>query len=534
MNVRHALPILAAVVLVLAGCGGDGDDNEGGGGATSLTVAVPDDAATFDPLFATTPRSTQVIMNAYDPYMIHPLKEGEDGVRVFDAEQVEGLTAESLEVSADGRTWTLKIKEGLTFPDGQPINAEAVKWSFERNFNVEGSGGAFMYGQIAGIPNLESVKVVDDMTLEVTTAQPNPLIPKIFVLSNSVPFNMDALKNEHPEPDGYGSNWLKRNTTGSGPYVLERWTAGQEIVLRANEDYHRGAPTIKDVTINIVPSAATRMALLERGEVDIVEKLSAEEINSVSEADNVKIISVPSSNQVQLVMNQKEEPFTNLAVRRAIAHAVPYGAIMKDVYFDRARPAAGPIPVDFPLHDPGDYPYAEQDLDAARQALQQAGVENLSVDFQIDSGNPDHEAIAVLVQGALQEIGIRTTIQKLTPAVFAERRAKRTLTFFLNEGSWWVTDPAYAVGLSYLCEAFFNYGVYCNKAIDRLWAQARVELDEGRRADLFAQIQQQVIEDVPMAWITHANYNLAVRDNISGYAHFNDEMLRFYYLEKSD
>jgi peptide/nickel transport system substrate-binding protein len=360
------------------------------------------------------------------------------------------------------------------------------------------------------------------------------LIPKIFVLSNSVLFNREVLKEEHPEPDGYGSNWLKRNTTGHGPYVLERWTPGQEIVLRANDDYHRGAPAIKDVTINIVPSAATRMALLERGEVDIVEKLSAEEINSVSEAENVKIISVPSSNQVQLVMNVTQEPFTNRDVRRAIAHAVPYGDIIDDVYFDRARAAAGPIPVDFPLHDPGNYPYSEQDLDAARQALQQSGVENLAVDFQIDSGNPDHEAIAVLVQGALQEIGIRTNIQKLTPAVFAERRAKRTLTFFLNEGSWWVTDPAYAVGLSYLCEAFFNYGVYCNKDVDRLLAQARGELDETRRAALFAQIQRQVIEDVPMAWITHANYNLAVRENISGYAHFNDEMLRFYYLEKSD
>jgi peptide/nickel transport system substrate-binding protein len=285
MNARRALPVVVALVLVVGGCGGSGDEGEGG--ATSLSVAVPDDAATFDPLFATTPRSTQVIMNAYDPYMIHPLEEGEDGVRVFDADQVEGLSAGSLDVSADGRTWTLKLKDGMTFPDGSPIDAEAAKWSFERNFNVEGSGGAFMYSQIAGIPDLESVEVVDDMTLEITTAQPNPLIPKIFVLSNSVLFNTQALEDEHPEPDGYGSDWLKRNTAGHGPYVLERWAPGQEIVLRANEDYHRGAAAIKDVTINIVPSAATRMALLERGEVDVVEKLSAEEINSVSEADNV-------------------------------------------------------------------------------------------------------------------------------------------------------------------------------------------------------------------------------------------------------
>ena len=525
-------PALVAVLLSLglAACGGSG---EGGGSSSALKVAVPDDAATFDPLFATTPRSTQVIMNAYDPYMIHPLKEGEGGVQVFNPDEVEGLAAESLEVAEDGRTWTLKLREGLKFPDGQDINAQTAKASFERNFNVEGSGGAFMYSQIAQIPNPAAVKVVDDMTLEITTAEPNPLIPKIFVLSNSVLFNTDVI-SEHPAPDEYGSDWLKRNTAGSGPYVLERWAPGQEIVLSANEDYHRGAPEIKDVTINIVPSAANRMALLERGEVDIVEKLSAEEINRVSDADGVKIISVPSSNQVQLVMNMSKEPFTNRDVRRAIAHAVPYSDIMENVYFGRARPAAGPIPVDFPLHDPGEYPYGEQDLDAARQLLQGAGAANLSLDMQVDSGNPDHEAIAVRIQSALQELGVTVNIQQLTPAVFAERRAERTLTFFLNEGTWWVTDPAYATGLSYLCEAFFNYGLYCNKEVDQMLARARGELDENRRAEQFAQIQQQVIDDVPMAWITHPNYNLAVREDVSGYAHFNDEMLRFYYLRKGE
>jgi peptide/nickel transport system substrate-binding protein len=535
--VRAATTALAAVAFAALAYGAQAKpDARGSELATqpTLVVGVPDDAFTFDPLFATTPRSTQIIMNAYDPLMQYALKRLPNGLRIYNPARVSGLSLQSMRLKRDGRTWALTLRRGLRFPSGRPVTADSIVFTGKRNFGVKAGGGAFMYGVIAGIPGPTSFRKTGPNTLEVRTAQPNPLLPEIFVLSNSVPWDTGLIDANRTSKDPFATKWLARNTAGHGPYQLERWSPGSEIVLRANERYWRGAPSIKRVVIKIIPSAASRMVLLQRGNVDVVERLSAQEIQSVSRNRGVKIISVPSSNQVQLAMNVKSEPFDDVRVRRAIGYAVPYQDIMRSVYFSRARKAAGPIPVGFPGHTSRGYPYGRQNLERARSLLSAAGVSNLRLNLEIDTGNPDHEPTAVLIRSALAQLGITINIQKYTPAVFAERRQKRQLNFFLNESIWWVVDPSYALGLGYTCGSFFNYGNYCNKArVDNVLAKARGELNRAKRLRAFQAIHRQVVADMPVVWITQPNFNLAARRNIAGYTHFNDEMLRFYYLRKT-
>jgi peptide/nickel transport system substrate-binding protein len=524
----------AALALAVTGCGTNeqsASTSTTAGATDRLVVGVPDDAATFDPLFAVGTRAGEVIMNTYDSFMTYPLKSGPDGVQVFDPTKVEGLALESMTQSKDGRTWTLKVRPGMKQPDGTPITAETIKYTFERNFGLKDSGGAFMYGAIAQIAGLDSVKVVDDQTVTVTTKTPNAMLPQIFGLSNSVVFDEGVIA-KHEEGDPFAAKWMARNTAGSGPFLLDRWSPGSEIRLRSNPSYWRGEAKLKSVSLKIIPAAATRITLLEKGDIDVAENLSAEEIETVSKADGVKVVSVPSGNQLRLVMNVKNKAFKDPRVRQAINYAVPYTEIVDRVYNGRARAGGGPVPMDFPGYTEEGKPYGRQDLAKAKDLLAQAGVSDLSLPLQIDAGRPDQEAAAIQLQAALKEVGITTKIEKLTSAVFSEKRAKSALDFFLDESSWWVVDPAYPLSLAYTCGSFFNNGNYCNKKVDAQIAKAVGEADPQKRQAGLSEAERQIIEDAPMVWIAQPNYNLAVRDNVEGVSQQNDEALRFWTMSK--
>ncbi|MFN8223671.1 MAG: ABC transporter substrate-binding protein [Gaiellales bacterium] len=532
---RRATLVASALTLLVAVAAGAAFARQSAAQAlaadkSTLVVAIPDDAATLDPLFAATVRSTEVIMNSYATLNTYGLKALKGGLRVWDSARPVGDLLAGMRVSPDGKTWTLTVRKGRRFADGSAITAATLKFMFDRNFGVKGSGGAFMYQFMGKIGGIDSVKQTGPSTLTVSTQVPNPLLPRIFALSNSVAFNPSVLAAQGGA-DPFASTWVAKNTAGAGPYQLSSWAPGSKIVLSANP-FYAPKPAIKTVVMQIVPSAANRMLLLRRGTVDVVERLSAQEIKQLQGATGVKVVSVPSANTTQLVMNTKTGPLADARVRQAINYAVPYAQIISSVYGGKAQSSTGPVPVGFPLRLKTGYPYSAQNLAKARSLLAASGEKNISLPLQISSGAADHEAVAVLIRDALSKVGISVSIQKLTPAVFAEQQGKRQLEFFLIDSLWWVGDPSYALTLGYTCGAFFNYGNYCNKSVDELVQKAGETLNNAERASLYGQAQKLIIADAPMAWVAQPNFNLATRTNISGYAHFPDEMVRFKYLAK--
>ncbi len=503
------------------------------GDPATLIVGVPDDAATFDSPFASTPRSVGVIMNTYETLMTHSWELNEKGLRHWIPDRLEGAALESMTVADDGVTWNLKVRPGVRFPSGQTVDAEAVKQIFDRNFGVKGSGGAFLFRSFGRVPDPEAVEVITNDTVRITTDRPNSLLPRILVLPNAGPLDPELVRSQSEPEDKWAETWLRQNTAGAGAYFVESWTRGVEIVLRANKNYWRGAPSIDKVVMKIVPSAANRMMLLVSGHLDVVERLSAEENDAVARVPGVKVLSLPSTQTVSLVMNCKMPPFDDVQVRHALSYAVPYEAIMRDVYLGRAQATAGPVPVGFPGHQPGDYPFGKRDPQKAKASLASSGYpEGFAAELALDSGVPDHEAIAILVQSALKEIGVEVTIVKLTPAVYAEQRASRSLRLFLDQNLWFVDDPAYPLTLGYVNGAFLNTGECSNTAVDEMIDRAVAELEPISRRELLAEVQQRIIQEAPRVWITQPDFLLATRRNVVGYVHFNDQIVRFQYFRK--
>lgn len=524
---RSRITLAAVIVVSLSACTSRprGESRE-----RTLIVGVPDDAATLDGVFASTTRSLEVIMNTYETLLTYGWEMTEEGYGRWIPDRLEGAVLEEMELGEDGLVWSLRVRPGVRFPSGREITAETVKFLFDRNFDVPGSGGKFMYGVIGRISGPDSVKVLDRYRLAVKTESPNPLLPRILVLSNGTPVDPVVVRDKSAPGEEWAESWLRQNTAGAGAYRLVRWIPGVEIVLAANPEYWRGTPDIRRVVMKVVPSAADRIMLLAAGYLDVAEGLSAEEIDTLSRTEGVRVISIPSTNAVQLIMNNESPPFDDVRVRKALGFAVPYGSIIRDVYFGRAQKTAGPVPVGFPGRDAAKSPYRESP-EKARRLLAEAGYPTgLSVDLALDSGQPDHEAIAVLLQSSLARLGIEVAIQKLTPAVFAERRASRRLPLFLNETLWWVDDPAYPLLLGYVSGGFLNHALYHNDDVDRLVKRAATELDHRERSRMLAEAERIIIEGAPMIWIAQPHFALATREAVHGYVHFNDEMVRFQYL----
>jgi peptide/nickel transport system substrate-binding protein len=494
--------------------------------ASVLNVGVPDDVTTLDSVFASADRSLEVIMNCYEPLLTHAWADDR-----FVPEELAGAALESVAVADDGVTWTLRVRRGVRFPGGGEVTASTIRTLFERNFSVPGSGGRFVLAAIGRVAGPQSIEVTGEYELKVRTEERNPLFARLLVLSNATPFD-PAILAENGSDSPWSETFLASNTAGAGAYRLERWTPGVEIELVRNESYWRGPAPLERVVMKIVPAAADRMMLLSSGALDVVERLSAEEIEALAKVEGLRILSFPSTSTVQLGMNNRMPPFDDPRVRRAIAHAVPYDELIEHVYFGRAIRAVGPVPVGFPAAARSSPAY-DTDPAKSRALLAEAGFANgLDVELAVDSGSPDDETLAVFVRQALAQVGVRARIRKLTPAVFAEERARKRLAFFLDEAFWWVHDPAYALLMGYTSEGFLNHASYSSSLVDRLVSAARSA--EGReRERLLGEAERRIVEDVPSAWIVQPHFNLAMRDRVQGYVHFNDHQVRFFFLRKS-
>jgi peptide/nickel transport system substrate-binding protein len=498
-----------------------------------LTVGVPDDVATLDGVFASGDRSVEVIMNAYEPLMIHSwTTEGEIGR--FVPGKLEGAVLESLTLAQDGVTWTLRVRPGIRFPDGGEIDAGTVFRLFERNYLVPGSGGRFVLRSIGRVLDLSSIEVTGKYELRVRTDGHNPLFARLLVLSNAIPFDPAIVDRNRTPASSWAESFLSSHTAGAGAYRLTRWTPGVEVMLDRNESYWRGEPAIERVVLKIVPSAADRMMLLSSGALDLVERMSAEEIEALSKLPGLRVLSVPSTTVVQLTMNNRIPPFDDPRVRRALAHAIPYQELIDHVYFGRARRAIGPVPLGFPGREgPIEPPYSH-DPEKARRLLAEAGFpEGMAVELSLDAGSPNAETLAVFVRAALEKAGVRARLRKLTPSVFSTQRARRLLPLFLDEGFWWVDDPAYALLMGYTSEGYLNHASYSSPEVDRL-VETALSLPEPDRSLQLSEAERKVLSDVPSAWILQPSFNLAMRENVSGYVHFNDHVLRFFFLRKGE
>lgn len=494
----------------------------------TIVAAVANDPTTWDYDFVQGDLVGLSLVKNVDPFLIdHPVIDSGAGYATLDTTKIVGVYADSYTVSEDGLVWTIKLKEGLQFPNGNPVNAEAFRWSKERGLAHKANIG-FVYSNI-GISNPDHIKVIDETTLEITHDYFTSLQPYMEVIGSFF-FDPLAVQTHVTDSDAWATDWKSKNPGEGGPYTVAEQVAGQRVVLVKNPNWP-GEVKNERVEVQVIPSSANQLLMLQNGDIDIAFGLSRKEVFSLVDAPGVKMLSIPTTDATMLVLNHSMAPFDNADFRKAIAYALPYSDIISGIYGGNATPMKSVIPNGMPGHTDKYWVY-DTNLDKAKAALAASGLTDTKVELYVEAGATEHEQIALLVQNALQQIGVTVEIKPLDTTTLAEQRAKRALPFLIHQGIAWINDPEYHFNLSLMPEGFLNFGAYNNPRIEEIVTNSSVIVNADERFAAYDEAQQIAMDDLPFIPLAQPNYVVAMRDNLEGYTYANDQVYRFWTMYK--
>ena len=487
-----------------------------------LTIGVPGDLETLDPCCANFIRSHEALLMLYEVPVIHPTVE-QGGALVGDADNLLPLYFESWTEHDDGLTYTIKIREGMTFEDGSPINAETIRFMIDRNLNTPG-GGAWLLTNIAFVT--QPPTVIDEYTLELKSDKRSPMVMQSFYMSSSAAIDPKLVEANATEEDPWAIEYFKANADNpSGKYKLVSREPGQEFVFEARDSYWGGRPAYDRIIWKVLPSPAQRVQLLQSGDIDLAVGLGTEEFNALAGSSGVKVVKAPSKNMAYVGMNNSIAPFDNVTVRRAVSYAIDYDDILENVYKGDARRLYGAIPNGSAV-SLGDAVGYTQDVDQARSLLESSGYDGSTVTLTIDSAKAEHQLIAVRIQAALREVGMPVEIQTLPSANFAEQKVAKELQMFVDELLAWIDDPNYQLSLTLESGVFGNYADYSNERVDEIitrgWAAGADE-----RREIFQEAQRLISDDAPWVFLAQPDFKFAMREDVEGFVLYPNAIPRF-------
>ena len=435
--------------------------------------------------------------------------------------------AESWTIADDQKSVTFRLRAGATFHDGTPIDAEAIRFNVERMMDPEiNTTNRPLWDPIAG------ADVVDDLTVRLRTHEPYALLLNTLAHGSGAILSPTAIMENGQESE-------TQNPVGSGPYKVESFNPGLELVLVPHEGYWAGKPPLDKVIFRYVPEAATRISALQSGEVDVIDGVPTHLIAQVESDDGLQILASPSLRPMGLAMQTTIPPLDNVDVRRALNHAIPVDAIADKLFLGQARASNSPLAFNTVGHH-GNEPYAH-DPDKAREMLAAAGLtdsdgngvlehdgEDLSFTLLVPEGVFANDVlVAETAAAALQEVGVGVEIRKIERSSFWD-----TLRLPVAEAGWQIAmfgfNPSNASGLYHLDSmytsnpdnagrpAVWNITRYANAKVDELLGQARVTVDGDARAAILAEVQEIIWSEAPYIWLQVNNIISAARADLGG------------------
>jgi ABC-type transport system substrate-binding protein len=441
-----------------------------------------------------------------------------DGLVRFtpDAQVVPGL-ARSWDVTDGGRTYTFHLRTGVRFHDGTPFTSRHVLHTFHRVLDPRATGGIgwplypilgareFTGGQARQIAGLTAP---DDSTVVIRLAEPFSVFIKML-----------AMPAAHIVPENTPANFGQR-PVGTGPWRFVEWRHDDYLLFARNEDYFDGVPAAESLRARIIPEPSTAVAEFEAGNVDILYVPEAETRRwEDTDERRARLASAPALRLWYVGINTQRGPLRDARVRQAINYAVDVQLIWERMMARRGTLAAGVIPPSLPGADPQRQPY-RRDVQRARQLLTEAGYPN-GIDIELwSSQTAPSPRIAEALQANLRDAGIRARLQQRDAPSVREAARNGQVDLFLKD--WWADYPDAENFLYPLLHTANrgqggNISFYSNAEVDRLINAARVELDDGRRTQLYRQADEVAFRDAPMIYLFFYTDMYAVQPWIQGF-----------------
>lgn len=423
-----------------------------------------------------------------------------------------GALAAAWSTSEDGLTWGIQLQEGITWHDGETLTADDVKFTFELHMNPD-AGSSYT----ADFTNaIASIEVIDDLTVSFTLNQ----VIADFLLDNCV----YAIIAEHvwvdipaadvaADPGSTGQDAAR--VVGTGPFMFEEWILEDHASAVKYEDYWDGAPYLDRFVYKVVPDQTAGVQQLLTGEIDFMEGVPESSIAELDGTD-VGVFDVPTLSFTFYGTNMdptKTTLFQEANVRKALLYALDRPAMIESIRFGYGEVAVGTMPVLSWAYNPsGIEETFEYDPDMAAQLLDEAGWvaggdgvrekdgQRLAFGMYTNAGNVIREAYLTAIQEFWAQIGVEMTPQ-LEPFPALVERITETFDFevVLIGFNWSATPDQSAM---WACDSYgagFNFVMYCNEEVDAVMEAALSELDQATRIEMYTEMQNLVLADLPMA-----------------------------------
>jgi peptide/nickel transport system substrate-binding protein len=461
-----------------------------------------------------------------DPAQVTDLNSNRVGRRIVETlvtfpdestQIVPGL-AESWTISKDGLHYTFKLRKGVAFHDGTPFDAEAVKFSIERQIVSE-----HPFNKLGKYPfanyffgNIKAVEVVDPHTVEFVLKEPRASFLAVLTAGAASIVSPTAVKKlgvDYPS-----------TPVGTGPFKFVVWDRGQRVVLEKNPGYWKHPVKIERVIYRPIVEDQARLTELLTGALDLIVGTPPDFVAQLETNPRVTLLKQVGAHVWYLGINNQKKPFDDKRVRQALNYAVNKDAIVRDVLKSTGALSRGPVLPNTWGADPAlkAYPY---DPERARKLLAEAGyASGFSTTLWVPesgSGMQSPVAMSTVIQSNLKAVGVNVTLQTMEwGAYLAKLRTKEQDLFALswmagNEDPDMVMYPL--LHSSQWTPNGPNRALYRNDKYDELLHQARLTTDQKKRAELYREAQRILVDDAPWVFVDHEIQTAAHAKRVQGF-----------------
>jgi peptide/nickel transport system substrate-binding protein len=492
---RRYLASLAVAALLLGGCNGAAAEDSAATGAPvqggKLTWAIETEPVTFNPHQYAQAKARLLVWNSFEALLTHDDKGG-----------YLPWLATSWETSADGLTYTFKLRDGVTFHDGDPFDAAAVKANLDQLL-VPGYNPGVLSTQLK---NFKDAVVVDPKTIAVHLKQPDVLILDFFASPQGAQVSPKSLKSPDLKAGG-------PSVVGTGPFILDRYTKGQEVHYKKNPAYawapsnagHQGPAYLDEITYRFLKESSVRVGALTSGQVDVIEGVPATEQELVRSDPNLNFAKqLNSGTSYNFYFNQARAPFDDIRVRKAFRDAVDVDAVLQGVYRGTATRAWSILSPSSPFYDPSVEKTYGNNPAQANSLLDEAGWgtkdgegfrtkdgKRLTVRIVLSAPfvRDKRDILAQAVQAAVkQTAGIDLQVKVVDQGTATDAIAKGEFEVFDNSRA--DTEAGAALSLIVPKGAPINRHGFTDPELERLIVEAQATSDQAKRKAAYSTVQK--------------------------------------------
>ena len=516
-SARRILPLAAlftASALVLASCAGASDEGEGSDELVWAIEGANLSAGHMDPQTSQLDVSAMVQRNVLDS-LVH---QEEDG-------SFTPWLATEWTVNDDATVYTFTLRDDVTFHDGEPFNAEAVKANFDRIMDPESESA--QAASMLGGELYKETTVIDDNTVEVSFTA--PYAPFLQAASTAqLGFYSPAVLDSAADQLKAGGPDV---TVGTGPFILSDYTPDQEIVYTRNDDYawgpgDTGAPEIETLRVELLPEASVRVGVIESGEADVVSEIPPNLAADLDDSLTVESHEYPGL-PYSLYLNEKYGVFADQKVREAFSRAIDIDSAVDEIFFGsfpRAWSILGPTTPGYDKSLEGSWPV---DQDRANALLDEAGwTDRDDDDVRMKDGkrlsatwisytpvSDGNQALANALQSDLAKVGFELKHDILEPAAYNEQYGPKT--FDLTD--WGFSGVDGDLLRSHLgTDGFQNASQVSDKGVDKLLNEGLATTDTEKRAQVYTKLQEWNAEHVAIVPLYVPSLITASQPEVSG------------------